>query len=157
MLVLFVMLQKVIFNSACAIAKDHIIFVMYTVRLINGSTKYEGRVEVYYNNEWGTVCDDGWDLNDAHVVCRELGFGPAVGTRDNAYFGEGSGLIWLKELNCTGDEATVKDCSHNGWGSENCSHKEDAGVKCTNGNVYTRTCVHTCVCNAMHSPCSSSC
>ena len=142
MLVLFVMFQKVFFNSACAIAKDHINFVMYTVRLINGSTKYEGRVEVYYNNEWGTVCDDGWDLNDAHVVCRELGFGPAIATRDNAYYGEGSGPIWRKELNCTGDELTVEDCSHNGWGIESCSHGEDAGVKCINGNVYT--CMYAC-------------
>ena len=105
------------------------------VRLVNGSTQYEGRVEVQYNGEWGTVCDDGWDLNDAQVVCRQLGFGTAIAARDNAYYGQGSGQIWLEELNCTGTELTIENCSHNGWGNEDCLHREDAGVKCSNGNV----------------------
>ena len=112
-----------------------IVFTPIVVRLVNGSTQNEGRVEVYYNGEWGTVCDDGWDLNDAQVVCRQLGFGQAIAARDNAYYGQGSGLIWLDELNCTGNELTIETCSHNGWGNENCIYTEDAGVKCSNGNV----------------------
>ena len=93
-------------------------------------------MEVYYNGEWGTVCDDGWDINDAQVVCRQLGFGPAVTARDNAYYGEGGSQILLQYLNCTGSELTLDDCSHNGWGIENCSHSEDAGIQCdvSNGN-----------------------
>ena len=95
---------------------------------------YEGRVEVFYNNEWGTVCDDGWDLNDAQVVCRQLGFGPAIETRGNAYYGEGYRQIKLSNLNCAGTEVTIDNCSHDGWGVQNCSHKEDTSVKCANGN-----------------------
>ena len=104
------------------------------VRLVNDFTQYEGRVEVYYNGEWGTVCDDGWDLNDAQVVCGQLGFGPAIAT---AFYGEGSGQIWLDDMNCTGTELYIEDCSHNGWGIEDCNHTKDAGVQCavSNGNI----------------------
>ena len=104
------------------------------VRLVNGPTSHEGRVEVYYNGEWGTVCDDGWDLNDAQVVCRQLGFDSANDVIDatvSAYYGQGSGQIWLGNVNCVGNESTVVNCSHDGWGNHSCSHGEDAGVKCT--------------------------
>ena len=86
-----------------------------------------------YNGVWGTVCDDGWDLNDAQAVCNELGLGKAVAARQNAFYGQGSGRIWLDDVNCVGIEKTIRRCSHRGWGSHNCSHTDDASVKCTAG------------------------
>ena len=82
------------------------------------------------------MCDDGWDLNDAQVVCRQLGFGPAIAATDSALFGQGSGQILLKNLSCLGIELSIENCSHDGWGIEGCSHGEDAGVRCAalNGN-----------------------
>ena len=90
-------------------------------------------MEVHHNGEWGTVCDNGWDLNDAQVVCSELGLGNAVVAGNDAFYGEGSGQIWLDELQCIGTEWTIRNCTHKGWGVENCDHEEDASVNCTTG------------------------
>jgi len=98
-------------------------------------------VEVYHNGEWGTVCDSGWDLNDAQVVCSELGFGQAIAVRDNAFYGQGSGKIWLNYLNCSSTERTIGNCSHGGWGNVYCGHSNDAGVKCSTGNFKIDYCV----------------
>ena len=106
---------------------------MFTVRLVGGHTKYEGRVEVYHNGEWGTVCDNGWDLNDAQVVCNQVDLGIGAAVRYNGFYGEGNGRIWLDNVNCVGTELNIGNCSHGGWGIENCSHSQDAGVKCSSG------------------------
>ena len=108
----------------------------YLVRLVDGPTKYEGRVEVFYNGEWGTVCDDYWNLLDAQVVCNELDYGHAIEARRWAFYGQGSGQIWLDDVNCVGTEWSIGNCSHRGWGSHNCGHYEDASVRCSAGNVW---------------------
>ena len=104
------------------------------VRLVNGGSISEGRVEVFYNGTWGTVCDDDWDLNDAKVVCRQLGFGRAIKAFKWAAFGPGNGKIWMDDVTCTGNERSLTVCSHRGWGIENCDHSEDAGVLCSSNN-----------------------
>ena len=92
-------------------------------------------MEVYYNGEWGTVCDDEWDLNDAQVVCRQLGFPPPIAAVRFAHYGQGSGEIWLDNVDCVGNELRIENCSHNGWGNGNCDHSEDASVQCGRGNL----------------------
>ncbi|KAL5509568.1 hypothetical protein EMCRGX_G004959 [Ephydatia muelleri] len=102
-----------------------------TIRLVGGSTPLEGRVEVYYNNTWGTVCDDFWDLRGARVVCKQLGYADALYAESFAYFGQGTGPIWLDNVACLGTESTLFQCSSNPVGVHDCSHFEDAGVVCT--------------------------
>ena len=107
-------------------------FIDVNVRLVGGSSYNEGRVEIKYNGEWGTVCDDGWDSTDAGVVCRQLGFGSSGTAYYSAYFGQGSGSIWLDSVTCTGNESTLASCGHLGVGiTRSCSHYEDAGVRCS--------------------------
>ena len=89
-----------------------------------------GRVEVFYNGKWGTICDDSWDLQDADVVCHQLGFNGALSAPRDAAFGQGTGQIWLDHVNCFGNEKSISQCSHQGWGVKNCWHSEDAGVVC---------------------------
>ena len=88
-------------------------------------------MEIFYNSNWGTVCDNSWDMNDARVVCRQLGFPDAISAPHSARFGSGSGNIWLDHVRCSGNENSILHCSHNGWGSHNCGHSEDASVICS--------------------------
>lgn len=92
-----------------------------------------GRVEIFANGEWGTVCDDLWNSKNAEVVCRQLGYRYALKSSKGAEFGEGNHLkILLDDVQCQGTEATLLDCQHAGVGSSNCAHYEDAGVICGN-------------------------
>ncbi|NWT00325.1 MARCO protein, partial [Mionectes macconnelli] len=96
------------------------------IRLVGGSRR--GRVEVFYQGTWGTICDDHWTLQEAAVVCRMLGFSHAVSAFTA---GGGTGTIWLDEVNCREGESSIFHCAKNDWGSHNCNHNEDAGVECS--------------------------
>ena len=100
------------------------------IQLMRGSGPHEGRVEVYHNGVWGTVCDDDWDLQDAMVVCRQLGYINAAAAVGPARFGSGSGPILFSELSCVSSESTITECDHRSTGGHNCSHSQDVGVVC---------------------------
>ena len=99
-------------------------------------TLFGGRLEVYYNSEWGTVCDDGWDSSDATVACRQMGF-VGVSDSDSSRFGSGASSqhIWLDDVACNGSESQLIDCSHAGIGNEDCDHWNDVGTVCTIGEL----------------------
>ena len=117
----------------------HAVVAEGSVRLVGGTTDSEGRVEVYHNGAWGTVCDDNWDITDANVVCQQLGYSGATSALLEAYFGAGSGPIHYDEVACTGAETHLADCDHNGIGIHNCLHSEDAGVVCSGQLCYFKS------------------
>ncbi|NXO68620.1 C163A protein, partial [Phainopepla nitens] len=102
------------------------------LRLAGGSSPCAGRVEVKLQGHWGSVEDDIWDMEDAEVVCQQLGCGSAAGAfyaRDR--FGEGDGLVSLALVDCSGQESTLWDCQIRGWGPYNASlHAWDTAVVC---------------------------
>ena len=106
------------------------------VRLIGGNATSEGRVEIFHEDVWGTVCDDLWDINDARVVCRQLGYSDAEEAILEAEFGAGSGRIWLDEVECSGNETFLANCSFPEWGTADCFHSHDSGVKCNGMNFF---------------------
>ena len=107
-------------------------FLIVAVRLVGGPDNATGRVEVYYNGTWGTVCDDYWSINDARVVCRQLGFRDTLNAYRGAHYGQGTGPIFLDNVNCLGSESSLFLCRHIGLGNHNCRHSQDASVQCEN-------------------------
>ena len=95
------------------------------------SSKGTGRVEVFYNGKWGTICDRGWNINAAKVVCRELGYTYGIRSLPGRFVQDGSGQIWLSEVSCTGSEQNLSSCLHSGWANNSCDHRDDAGVECS--------------------------
>ncbi|PVD22132.1 hypothetical protein C0Q70_17937 [Pomacea canaliculata] len=99
--------------------------------LYGQDASYKGTVLISYNNTWGSVCDDGWGLEEATVVCRQLGFtGSRIIPRTNSYYGPGTGAVLMDDVYCIGTEGNLTQCTHTPWGVSNCDHNEDAGVDC---------------------------
>ena len=118
-------------SSSRSIAVD----CVSNLRLVGGSVPEEGRVEILHKGQWGTICDDNWEIEDATVACLELGYGPAKKYRSYSYYGGGTGPIWMEEIACTGKESSLADCRFPGWGIHRCSHDEDAGIVCSKSRI----------------------
>ena len=127
-----------------------------SVRLVGGDTLLEGRVEVFLLGQWGTVCDNNWDLADATVVCHQLGYAIAVEAPRSASFGAGSGPSWYYRVYCTGTESNLAGCRKNNYNfGSACSHSRDAGAVCSSesqapvGICHTHNYIAACLCSTL--------
>uniref|UniRef100_UPI0037E8D5CE lysyl oxidase homolog 3B isoform X1 n=1 Tax=Semicossyphus pulcher TaxID=241346 RepID=UPI0037E8D5CE len=106
------------------------------VRLAGYPRKHnEGRIELFYKGEWGTICDDDFSITNANVLCRQLGFVSATAWTHSAKYGKGLGKIWLDNVLCSGGEKSIELCRSRGWGNSDCTHDEDAGVVCKDERI----------------------
>ncbi|CAC5366311.1 PRSS12 [Mytilus coruscus] len=112
---LFIIRQMVV----CQITGD--------LRLNNSTRYYEGRLEIYLNGTWGTVCDDHFSDIDAAVACRQLGYRTGIVVSSNIIT-DGFGIIWLDDVSCTGTESKLMNCTYTE--KHNCGHNEDVGIRC---------------------------
>ncbi|XP_042247333.1 scavenger receptor cysteine-rich type 1 protein M130-like [Thunnus maccoyii] len=101
------------------------------IRLMNGTNRCSGRVEVYHDGQWGTVCDDRWGMQEAAVACREMNCGVPLSVKYKAHFGRGHDQVWMDDVECTGHEKSLAECPHRGFGEHDCDHHEDAGLVCS--------------------------
>ena len=109
-----------------------ILSVANRVRLV-GDVHGSGRVEVFDEGEWGTICGKNWKwtLNEAMVVCKELGFKKAIFQSRMALHGQGTGPVLLRDVACEGTERSLLECPKGQWGDVgDCRHDEDVGVSC---------------------------
>ena len=111
----------------------YIILDPVSVRIVDGPTSYQGRLEVLYNGEWGTVSNSGFDRQDADIACRQLGYNGSAAVYTH---GEGTGFVWLTDVNCNGIETSLDQCAHDGWVCNGCSHNSVVGIIC----AITRLC-----------------
>lgn len=107
------------------------------VHLVDGVSNSSGRIELLVNGRWGTVNEDGWNVNASNVVCRQLGYSAAVVTYKYAFFGEGSEVTWLTNVYCNGSESSLSECTGQYIGVLDDNHRKDVGVLCgSKENVY---------------------
>ena len=107
--------------------------VQNELRLVDGEGDHHGRVEIFHDDRWGLVCDDLWDMKDARVVCRQLGFNGAEEAIHRFEPANTNLGFWLDNVNCRGSERELGDCprySNQHWGENNCTSIEGAGVRC---------------------------
>ncbi|KAL6449111.1 hypothetical protein ACFW04_000663 [Cataglyphis niger] len=112
----------------------------YDIRLAGANNSYEGRIEVKILGHWGQVCDDGFGMINADVICKELGFDlGALEVRSGGFYGnlEPPTRFMVDQLKCRGNETTLRECDFNGWGIHNCQPEEAVGIVC-------KTAVNTC-------------
>ncbi|XP_049330406.1 deleted in malignant brain tumors 1 protein-like isoform X4 [Astyanax mexicanus] len=104
-----------------------------SIRLVGSGVDCAGRLEVFHSGSWGTVSDELWDIEDAQVVCRQLQCGVALSAPVPvpARFGSGTGPIWLNEVECEGNEVSLWNCRYQLCGEDECGHKDDVGVVCS--------------------------
>ena len=116
-------------NIECSHVRE-ISFPVVPVRLSNGHNNTSGRVEMYINGQWGTVCNDSWNASSSTVVCRQLGLGD-MGTLNHYGTGPADYPIYLDDVRCDGNEANILACSHSPLSDHNCTHDKDVGVTCS--------------------------
>lgn len=148
------------------------------LRVIGGGSMYEGRLEVCRGDSWGTICQDSWGSFDAIVACRQLGFSSISKIKHGfpssvitpgsisillsqtgavafgeAKFGEGIGAIHLTQVQCTGEESNLMQCSASN-ATDSCHHSMDVGIMCSGPQGSCESAGFSSCCNTLLGNCN---
>ncbi|KAJ8264203.1 hypothetical protein GJAV_G00146410 [Gymnothorax javanicus] len=110
----------------------------WPLRLVGGEGGCSGRLEIFLNGSWNMVCGDSWGMEEAQVVCRQVGCGSAVAALNDTTAGTGSNSSWLTEVKCRGRELHLWDCQYSEPQHNSCSQRNLAGVSCTGYSSDTK-------------------
>ena len=111
---------------------------MLQIRIQGGENPREGRVEVFHNGRWGTVCGDDWGIEEAMTVCRQLNLGYATKAVTHKNFSETGLKIIMSGVKCRVDETSLYYCQHDEWKNTTCSSDDKvAGVICVSGKLFS--------------------
>ena len=116
----------------CLSLRIHLCFCIISYLFLVADTLRTGinnALEIFHDNRFGYICDDSFDLLDAHVACRQLGFAEAISFQQSVSVS--NDFFWLDDLACTGTESSLADCSSSGFGNENCGASEGVSVTCS--------------------------
>jgi len=105
------------------------------VRLVGGASPNEGKVEIYHDKSWGSVCDDEFDAIDGTVVCQQLGYARLKRYSESTHPNLHNDIIWLDDVNCSSSHVRLADCSSRGWGINDCHHSDDVSIVCEGNNI----------------------
>ena len=127
--------------SSFLLSVDVLICIVFAALLLRlqgpSAASGTGRLEIFHNGQWGTICGYYWGMNDAKVACRELGYKYTIRALSGSSIPDGTGQIWLSYVSCNGNEISLSSCDHAGWGNHNCEHRNDVGVECSStGTLY---------------------
>ena len=102
-----------------------------SIRLVGGPNAHEGHAEIYLLGHWVAACFQYWDLVDATMVCRQLGYPAALTIQNNAaqtFFGGENKYLWLQDLRCNGNESSIIQCSHGMTSLYSCPYNRDSVI-----------------------------
>ena len=109
-----------------------------SVRLTGGALDNEGRLEVFFDGEWGSVCNRNWGRWSGSVACKDLGYESLVKVTGTSQYNNAENIpIWLNGVQCAKNDRRIRDCAHEPVGYQPCSHDEDVGLICSGKHVHT--------------------
>ena len=114
-----------------------LIYIITLARLREGNSPLEGRLEIYYQGVWRSVCTQHWTFKEAHVACRMMGYHSALYAE--TIYGSFDRQVGIQDLRCKGSEKDLVGCRNNGWNLQGCQDKMYAAAICSSKYILIPT------------------
>lgn len=105
------------------------------VKLSGGLNRCAGKVEFFDKSQWGTLCSESWDFNDASVACKQLDCGRTHKLTTHEEHDGSNTHTWLDQIECSGMESSLAQCTRRPFTDKTCNTTAIAGVVCTGQRI----------------------